>query len=71
MKTKKDHHLRTMSCPVCKKETSRNRIYCSNACKQRAYRIRRNVTAFQKDIELLKKSPQEIEFNLVLAFKYY
>ena len=57
-----------MSCPVCKKETPRNRIYCSNACKQRAYRIRRNVTAFQKDLELLKKSPQEIEYNLVLAF---
>ena len=30
--------------------------------------MRRNVTAFQNDIELLKKSPQEIEFKSVLAF---
>ena len=30
--------------------------------------MRRNVTEFQRDLELLKKSPQEIEFNLVLAF---
>ena len=54
-----------MSCPICKKETPRNRIYCSNACKQRAYRIRRNVTAFQRDLELLKKSPKEIEYNYI------
>ncbi|MDB4161778.1 hypothetical protein N9772_05375 [Bacteroidia bacterium] len=57
-----------MSCPVCKKETPRNRIYCSNACKQRAYRIRRNVTAFQKDLELLKKSPKEIEYNYIKSY---
>ena len=57
-----------MSCPVCKKETPRNRIYCSNACKQRAYRIRRNVTVFQKELELLKKSPKEIEYNYIISY---
>jgi hypothetical protein len=57
-----------MSCPNCNTVTHGNKTYCSNACKQKAYRMRRNVTAFQNDIELLKKSPQEIEFKSVLAF---
>ncbi len=57
-----------MPCPNCNTVTHGNKTYCSNACKQKAYRMRRNVTAFQNDIELLKKSPQEIEFKSVLAF---
>ena len=57
-----------MPCPNCNTVTHGNKTYCSNAYKQKAYRMRRNVTAFQNDIELLKKSPQEIEFKSVLAF---
>ena len=56
------------TCKNCAAVTNGNKTYCSSACKQKAYRMRRNVTAFQNDIELLKKSPQEIEFKSVLAF---
>ncbi|MFY0644994.1 MAG: hypothetical protein JXR19_11050 [Bacteroidia bacterium] len=32
------------TCPTCNTVTSGKKTYCSNACRQKAYRTRRNVT---------------------------
>ena len=62
----KQTNLRGMThCKICKSVTTRNKSYCTNACRQRAYRIRRNVPAFGKIIEMHRGKPIQMEYELV------
>jgi hypothetical protein len=56
-----------MSCPLCKKETPRNKTYCSSACKQKAYRIRHNVTPITVSPAFDENAPSELEYDIVIA----
>lgn len=53
-------------CQQCKKVTNGNKKYCSNACKQRAYRNRRNVTDDPIVVEKNINLPSTFEYEIVL-----
>lgn len=50
------------TCKNCNTVISRNKKYCSNACKQKAYRIRRNVT--------VKLATPKFDENAATLFEY-
>jgi hypothetical protein len=52
-------------CKVCKSVTTRNKSYCTNSCRQRAYRIRCNVTAFERTFDLHRGTPILMEYERV------
>jgi hypothetical protein len=54
-------------CEICNTVTSRNKIYCSNACKQKAYRKRRNVTPIKVSPAFDENAPTEFEYSLVIG----
>jgi hypothetical protein len=52
-------------CPQCNTVTTHNKKYCTNACKQKAYRMRRNVTV-KVSVQPEVSKPSRIEYQSVL-----
>ena len=55
------------TCKNCNTVTHGNKTYCSNACKQKAYRMRRNVTPKPIPPVIDKNAPTEFEYALVIG----
>jgi hypothetical protein len=53
------------TCKNCNTVISRNKKYCSNACKQKAYRIRRNVTVKLDSPKFDDNAPTLFEYLIV------
>ena len=54
-------------CKLCNKVTSSNKSYCSNACKQKAYRKRRNVTPKNESKNLNINTASIFEYEIIVA----
>ena len=54
------------TCKNCNTVTSRNKVYCSNACKQKAYRRRRNVTPTPQPPIIPKNAASTFEYSIVV-----
>ena len=54
-----------IKCKNCNTVISRNKKYCSNACKQRAYRMRRNVTVKLDSTKFDENAPTLFEYLIV------
>ena len=54
-----------IKCKNCNTVISRNKKYCSNACKQKAYRIRRNVTVKLASPKFDENTPTLFEYLIV------
>ena len=53
------------TCKNCNTVISRNKKYCSNACKQKAYRMRRNVTVKLATPKFDENAPTLFEYLIV------
>ena len=61
-----EYNICNMStCKNCNTVISRNKKYCSNACKQKAYRIRRNVTVKLDSPKFDDNAPTLFEYLIV------
>lgn len=54
-----------IKCKNCNTVIRRNKKYCSNACKQRAYRMRRNVTVKLDSPKFDENAPTLFEYLIV------
>lgn len=54
-----------VKCKNCNTVISRNKKYCSNSCKQKAYRIRRNVTVKLATPKFDENAPTLFEYLIV------
>jgi hypothetical protein len=55
------------TCKNCDAVTNGNKTYCSSACKQKAYRMRRNVTPIAVSPAFDENAPSELEYDIVIA----
>ena len=55
------------TCKNCHAVTHGNKIYCSNACKQKAYRMRRNVTPIPLSPVIDENAPTQFEYEIVIG----
>ena len=63
-----------IKCKNCNTVTHGNKTYCSNSCKQKAYRMRRNVTAITVSPAFDENAPSEFEYDIIIAIiekEYY
>ena len=61
-----EYNICNMStCKNCNSVISRNKKYCSKACKQKAYRMRRNVTVKLTSPKFDKNAPTLFEYLIV------
>ena len=58
-----------IKCKNCNSVISRNKKYCSNACKQKAYRNRRNVTVKLDSPKFDENIPTVFEYLIVAELK--
>ena len=56
-----------IKCKNCNTVTSSNKTYCSNACKQKAYRMRRNVMPKPIPPVIDENAPTEFEYAIVIG----
>ena len=55
-----------IKCKNCNTVTQGNKTYCSNACKQKAYRKRRNVTPIPQPPTIPKNTVSTFEYDIVV-----